>query len=62
MNVAFDLFCYHCAFSTFLIVVANLLSLLKWRTDPSKLYNNLEKLMKLEGEEIMKVGDHPSFN
>jgi hypothetical protein len=37
------------------------LSLLKWKTDPPKLYDNLEKLMKLEGEEIMKVGDHLSL-
>ena len=36
-------------------VLADLLGLLKWRMQPDKIYVNLEKLMKLDGEEIVKV-------
>jgi hypothetical protein len=40
-----------------IIVSVDLLSFLKWRTQPEMLEVNIKKLMKLGGEEIVKVSN-----
>jgi len=37
------------------VFVADLLGLLKWKTQPQRIYQNLEKLMKSDGDETVKV-------
>ena len=37
------------------MIIVDLLGLLKWRNEPKKLENNLRALMKVGGEEIVKV-------
>ena len=39
-------------------VSADLLAVLKWKSEPDKIGLHLQKLMSLNGEEIVKVSQH----
>lgn len=49
----------HASISMFIASVsADVLGLLKWKAQPERLDQHLDKLMKLDGQEIVKVGNY----